>query len=82
MEAVIMNKIFSNFSKDGTDMKERTLVVKINRCPQNHACPSIRVCPIGALSQKGHTAPAVDNKICIKCGKCVKSCPMRALVLE
>lgn len=58
------------------------LTVKINRCPQNHPCPSVRVCPVGALSQKGFAAPVVDQEKCIKCGKCVRSCPMRALVLE
>ncbi|HAN20592.1 MAG: 4Fe-4S ferredoxin [Clostridiales bacterium GWF2_36_10] len=59
-----------------------TLNVKINRCPQNHPCPSVRVCPVGALTQKGYTAPVVDMDKCIKCGKCSRFCPMRALVLE
>lgn len=30
----------------------KSLVVKTARCPQNHAYPSVRVCPVGALSQK------------------------------
>ncbi len=58
------------------------LVVKTDRCPQNHPCPSIRVCPTNALTQKGFKAPDVDPEKCIKCGKCVRYCPMRALVLE
>ncbi|HCC06870.1 MAG TPA: 4Fe-4S ferredoxin [Clostridiales bacterium] len=58
------------------------LVVKKDRCPQNHPCPSIRVCPVNALKQKGYSAPEVDQEVCIKCGKCVKYCPMKALVLE
>ncbi|MEG0978841.1 MAG: 4Fe-4S binding protein [Oscillospiraceae bacterium] len=58
------------------------LVVKINRCPQNHACPSVGVCPVGALSQQGYIAPVVDNEKCIKCSKCVNFCPKHALVLE
>ena len=58
------------------------LCVNKSRCPQNHPCPSIRVCPVGALSQKGFAAPIVDKSKCIKCGKCTKSCPMRALVFE
>lgn len=58
------------------------LYVKKSRCPQNHPCPSVRVCPVGALSQKGFDAPKVDKNKCIKCGKCTKSCPMRALVFE
>ena len=61
--------------------KDKTLIVKEERCPQNHACPSVKVCPVGALSQKGHDAPIVDIDKCIKCGKCVSFCPGRALVL-
>jgi hypothetical protein len=64
------------------DLKDRTLIVKTSRCPQNHPCPSVKVCPVGALTQKGFNAPTVNIDICTKCGKCVKSCPMRALVLE
>ena len=64
------------------DKSNQSLVVKKNRCPQNHPCPSVKVCPVGALKQKGFDAPTVDMEKCIKCGKCVKFCPMRALVLE
>ena len=60
----------------------QTLVVKKSRCPQNHPCPSVRVCPVNALSQKGFSAPVADMDVCIRCGKCVYSCPMGALVLE
>ena len=60
----------------------KTLVVNKNRCPQNHPCPSVRVCPVGALSQRGFDAPLVDQDKCTHCGKCVKYCPMRALTLE
>ncbi|MHB0877410.1 MAG: 4Fe-4S binding protein, partial [Anaerolineae bacterium] len=50
-----------------------------SRCPQNHPCPSVRVCPVGALSQRGNDAPVVDEEKCIDCGKCVRSCPRGAL---
>jgi ferredoxin len=58
------------------------LVVNEYRCPQNHQCPAVTVCPVGALEQDGFDAPAVDNDKCIKCGKCVNFCPMRALQLQ
>jgi Fe-S-cluster-containing hydrogenase component 2 len=35
-----------------------------------------------ALSQVGFNAPVVDNDKCIRCGKCCKTCPMKALVLK
>ncbi|HIZ56166.1 MAG TPA: 4Fe-4S binding protein [Firmicutes bacterium] len=55
--------------------------VKINRqkCPQNHPCPSVKICPAGALSQDGFQAPDVDPEKCIGCGKCVRFCPKQAL---
>jgi len=63
---------------------EKSKILKVIkwRCPQNHACPSIKVCPVGALTQSGYSAPVVDCDKCIECGKCVKFCPMRALKLE
>ncbi|MEA4894224.1 MAG: 4Fe-4S binding protein [Oscillospiraceae bacterium] len=63
-------------------MNTKKIVVDKSRCPQNHSCPSIRVCPVGALSQDGFSAPVADMEKCIKCGKCVKFCPMRAISLE
>ncbi len=59
-----------------------TLFVNKSRCPQNHPCPAVRVCPAGALSQTGVTAPAVDQEKCIRCGKCVKYCPKKVLTLQ
>lgn len=64
------------------DKKNMSLLVKKSRCPQNHPCPSVRVCPVGALAQKGYDAPTVDEDKCVKCGKCVRFCPMKAIVLE
>lgn len=69
-------------TEEKKDKSNQILAVKKSRCPQNHPCPSIRVCPVGALTQNGFDAPAVDEEKCIKCGKCVRFCPMRALVLE
>lgn len=58
-----------------------TLIIKKERCPQNHICPSLAVCPVGALSQDGFNAPTVDSEKCIRCGKCIKFCPMKVFAL-
>ena len=46
-----------------------------DRCPQDHICPMIKVCPKNAIKQKDFKAPEVDNEKCIECMKCVKGCP-------
>ncbi|MGB4438262.1 MAG: 4Fe-4S binding protein [Sedimentibacter sp.] len=75
--------IFQNSNeKENKDLSNKKLNVNKSSCPQNHSCPAIRVCPVGALTQKGYAAPKVDLDKCIKCGKCTKLCPMRALLFE
>jgi Fe-S-cluster-containing hydrogenase component 2 len=76
------NRLKEEGSRVEKNRQDMVLRVKQNKCPQNHPCPSVRVCPVGALSQNGYDAPVVDMDKCIKCGKCVRFCPMRALVLE
>lgn len=80
-----MNKLFDFFKNNNNnieDNKDKILSVNKNRCPQNHPCPSIRVCPVGALKQNGYNAPIVNQGKCIKCGKCIRFCPMRAIVFK
>ena len=74
--------IFSQKNQSAPARADARLKVRADRCPQNHPCPSVRVCPAGALTQKGFSAPAVDAEACVRCGKCVRFCPMQALVLE
>ncbi len=63
-------------------MSTKTLVVVTANCPQNHPCPSVPICPVGALRQRGFAAPTIDLASCIRCGKCTNFCPRKALVLE
>lgn len=58
------------------------LKVDKNLCPQNHRCPSIKVCPVGAIQQSGNGLPTIDQEKCIKCEKCVMYCPMGAIHAE
>lgn len=61
---------------------EKKLKVIVENCPQSHKCPSVNVCPVGALSQIDFEAPTVDDNKCIRCGKCSNFCPKKALVLQ
>lgn len=60
----------------------KTLALIKENCPQNHPCPAIKVCPVGALSQNGFDAPTINHEKCIKCGKCSNFCPQKALVIQ
>ena len=59
----------------------KKLYIRKERCPSNHPCPAIRVCPVGALSQNGFDAPEINYDLCVACGKCSNFCPMGALQL-
>ncbi len=57
--------------------------VDAKRCPANHPCPAVKVCPVGALTQEGNTGlPKVDRETCTSCGLCCDVCPMGALKLK
>ncbi len=62
-------------------MTKQLKIIKEN-CPQNHKCPAVKVCPVGALSQSEHEAPLINHDKCIRCGKCATFCPKKALRLE
>lgn len=45
------------------------------RCPKNHPCPAVRVCPVDAIIQDDiFSAPRIDHETCIECGACVSAC--------
>jgi ferredoxin len=55
------------------------IIVNKNRCPQNHHCPAVKVCPVGAITQNRFDLPEIDQGKCIKCKKCIMFCPMGAI---
>lgn len=61
---------------------EKKLKIIEEKCPQNHKCPAVEVCPVGALTQEKFSAPKIDYDKCIRCGKCSNFCPKKALILE
>ena len=55
------------------------LIVNKDKCPQNHRCPSIAICPKKAISQENvYSLPVIDEEKCIVCGKCMRFCPKGA----
>lgn len=55
------------------------ITIDKNKCPQNHRCPSIAVCPVGAISQNEFELPVINQELCIECGKCINFCPRKAI---
>jgi len=55
------------------------LTVNPKKCPQNHKCPAIAICPKGAISQETiNSLPVINGDLCVVCGKCTEFCPMEA----
>jgi Fe-S-cluster-containing hydrogenase component 2 len=54
--------------------------VSKTRCPQNHRCPILQVCPAQAITQNGFGLPVIDESKCTDCGKCTRFCPTGAVV--
>jgi Fe-S-cluster-containing hydrogenase component 2 len=49
--------------------------VNVHACPQNHPCPAVRYCPVGAIIQDDiYTAPHIDEELCTDCSACVQVC--------
>lgn len=49
-------------------------------CDQASACGGIEVCPVGAFKYNKKTKRIeIDNKKCISCGACEKTCPIGAI---
>ncbi len=55
------------------------LTIDPARCPQNHRCPLIDLCPVGAISQEGFSLPQIDPALCIECGLCADNCGRQAV---
>jgi ferredoxin len=55
-----------------------SITVNSAKCPQDHRCPAIGVCPTEAIAQEGFGLPTVDSEACIDCMACANYCPMGA----
>lgn len=63
-------------------MKMEKLVLDLQKCPANHSCPAVKVCPMEALSQRDSmSAPVIDLQKCVACGACIRICGRKALQL-
>jgi ferredoxin len=56
------------------------ITINPKKCPQNHPCPIIRICPAKAITQEGYNLPMIDTSKCTNCGLCITYCPTRAIV--
>jgi len=55
------------------------ITIDKDKCPQNHRCMAINVCPTGAISQNGIELPIINKGLCIECEICLQFCPKGAM---
>ncbi|HOY31018.1 MAG TPA: 4Fe-4S binding protein [Bacteroidales bacterium] len=58
------------------------ITVNKAKCPQNHRCPLLMVCPAQAISQEGSGLPVINESKCTHCGKCTRFCGMGAVEMK
>jgi Fe-S-cluster-containing hydrogenase component 2 len=53
------------------------IAVNEHACPQNHPCPAVGSCPVGAIIQDDiFSAPYIDRELCTECSACAEICPV------
>lgn len=57
------------------------LRIDAGRCPQNHRCPLVMLCPVGAITQQGYGLPSIDASKCVECGRCIRHCGKQAVYI-
>lgn len=69
----------NNFAKERNTMAKK-LIIDLQKCPANHSCPAVKVCPMDALHQADdHHAPEITYNTCVACGACTRVCGKKAL---
>ena len=58
------------------------MIIDAVKCPQNHVCPLIKICPLEAISQNGIGLPEIDSDVCVECGECAVHCGMQAIYAD
>lgn len=76
---MVSKRIPHHYNGRAQPKKMATLKVDPRRCPQNHRCPLMRICPRGAISQEDFGLPRIDSGKCIGCMACVNNCAMDAV---
>ncbi|MDR2681793.1 MAG: 4Fe-4S binding protein [Holosporaceae bacterium] len=49
------------------------------KCQKCYSCKEI--CPVGAISEKDGVM-TIDKSICLECGCCAASCPLKAIIFD
>lgn len=61
---------------------ERRLVIDPVLCSHDHICVPARVCPVEALKPLESAPPAINHRVCLLCGACLKVCPTHAISIQ
>ena len=50
------------------------IIIDKKKCPADHNCPLVILCPVKAITQTGFAAPEINTRICTECKRCVNHC--------
>ena len=59
------------------------IAVNVHACPQNHPCPAVQYCPVGAIVQSSiFEAPHIEYDKCTECAACTRVCRVFSLAKD
>ncbi len=59
------------------------IIVNKEKCPQDHRCPAMAICPKQSITQENiYALPQVNPETCILCKQCINYCPKGAFELH
>ena len=77
-----------NHRQHGLQSQPRLKVMRNSKdsAPQLcHHCedaPCAQVCPVNAITGEIKKTHLIDDEICVRCGQCIKACPVSAISVE
>ena len=60
-------------------MTTKRAVIDPEKCDRSVGCPAVKACPAGVIEREDDNEPYYVNAFCQGCGKCVQSCPNKAI---
>jgi len=70
----------NNFMLGVSTMDKKRAIINPAKCDRRPGCPAHRICPANAIEKTDDNGWYVGAD-CTGCGKCIRVCPMKAILL-